>query len=338
MHKGWNRRKKGVAGIIAATMLFAMIFTTGTAYFIFVNQNYQLQHIAASDKNQMEFDQSLEQFIVTGVLITGNKIGVRVNNTGSITIKIVSIFVSDNAGAIYPPLDPLSVFVNSGAISSLIDTGVNYNVSRQYAIKVVSGRGNIESGQYPLPPTPEAQIALIARGVGPVLTVFESFQWASYSVNLNGLNLPTLSWNPGWSVPVTSKVIWRITVINHDTKDIYLDNRTVFIMLQILGSDTAHLKSWYIVNATGGRVSAYMGSGYATDGSIIIPANLTDPALGGPETTLYFASKNPHATDSQGISTSDKGTWIVLATVIGKWSDRKMYAQTLLPISATEVI
>ncbi|MGQ9469925.1 MAG: hypothetical protein ACUVTD_08960, partial [Nitrososphaerales archaeon] len=220
----------------------------------------------------------------------------------------------------------------------------SYATGKIYTIKVVSERGNIENGQYPPPPSPESQIALIAKGVGPVLTEFESFKWYSFGkqTDLNGLSVPTDEslWNPGWSIPDgTESVIWKVTVINHDLKDIYLDKRSIFTIM-ITTKPTAVVYTWYVVNVTGTPpvVRAYTGSGIANDGSIKIPANPGNPALGGTPTTIYFAVGESSKTKPSVNAPSTEGTYVVLITLQGKWSDGTLYAQTLIPIIAIEVV
>jgi hypothetical protein len=100
---------------------------------------------------------------------------------------------------------------------------------------------------------------------------------------------------------------------------------------------TANIFVWYIVNATGDVVHAYMGSGYATDGSLKIPANPSNPALGGQPTTIYFATQTRSQINPLGTKNIYEGTYVVFVTLTGKWSDSTLYAQTLIPIIAIEV-
>jgi hypothetical protein len=303
---------------------------------MFVQYNYQLQHQAAIERNQMDFEQSLEQFEISGTLDTNNFIHVVVNNTGPVTVQIVYLFVNSTVKTIDLTSNPVTV--NSGSFASINSTQ-KYTTGKHYILKVVTARGNIASCQYPPPPSPEAQIALIAKGVGPILVEFESFKWASYSGSLGGLNLSKLTWNSAWSIDKNTRVIWKVRVINHDTKDIYLDNHSILVILGASGSSVGNAQSWYIVNATGGVVSAYKGSGYINDGSISIPANPNDPATGGTPITIYFASATRSATD-YCVTPNQVGTYIVFITLKGNWyygGTYAPYAQSLIPIVAIEV-
>jgi len=334
-YKEWSRRKKGVSGIIAATFLFAMIFTTGFAYFMFVQYNYQLQHQAAIERNQMDFEQSLEQFEVGGS-VSNNKLYAQVNNTGPVAITIVHVFfINGTTGAFIKdePINP-GITINPGT-KATIGNGINY-ASGDILIKVVSGRGKVVSGRYPLPPT----IAEFASAVGPVLVEFVTFKWYSFNVtNLNGKTLPPeSSWKSGWSVKAgLDGIIWRVTVINHDLKDIYLNKNSLLSLIAVSQTQPVAYY-WYIVNVTESKIYSYKGLGTATDRSIKIPANPNDPAKGGDPITIYFAStKGPSDTISEKIPSGKEGIYSVFITLQGKWSDGTLYAQTLIPIIAIEV-
>jgi hypothetical protein len=314
-----------------------MIFTTGFAYFMFVQYNYQLQHQAAIERNQMDFEQSLEQFEISGTLDTNNFIHVVVNNTGPVTVQIVYLFVNSTIKTIDLTSNPVTV--NSGSFASINSTQ-KYTIGEHYILKVVTARGNIASCQYPPPPSPEAQIALIAKGVGPILVEFVTFKWYSFNVtDLNGKTLPPeSSWKSGWSVKAgLDGIIWRVTVINHDLKDIYLNKNSLLSLIAV--SQTQPVAwYWYIVNVTNSKIYSYKGLGTATDGSIKIPANPNDPAEGGTPITIYFAStEGPSGTISKKIPSGQTGINSVFITLQGKWSDGQLYAQTLIPIIAIEV-
>jgi|GEM_PF-2617345 hypothetical protein len=200
-YKEWSRRKKGVSGIIAATFLFAMIFTTGFAYFMFVQYNYQLQHQAAIERNQMDFDQSLEQFEVGGS-VSNNKLYAQVNNTGPVAITIVHVFfINGTTGAFIKdePINP-GITINPGT-KATIGNGINY-ASGDILIKVLTARGNIGSGIYP----PLTLPSLPGWPYGPGGPTAPSIVFSYGSMKTNQSNLaPVGIWGPPVITPTTAR-------------------------------------------------------------------------------------------------------------------------------------
>ncbi|MCP8316028.1 MAG: hypothetical protein H3Z51_04085 [archaeon] len=323
-YKEWNRRKKGVAGIIAATILFAMIFTTGAAYFIFVQYNYQLQHKASTDREQMDFEQSLEQFTVSGACVgEDNPLYAVVKNNGPIPIKVVAVFIGSTAtyytGTPYP--DPYTI--NTGN-SAQIPTGFTYT-GGNVTIKVVSERGNVVSGPYPLP---KSAIASIASAVGPVVLYFHNFAWATNGNDWNGVNPESLYWHPGWAIPPgQSYVVWRLDVVNYEERSIQLDKYCVFWAMT---SESAANLVWFILNTnTEGKLVKYSGAD-----PIQIPGNPYYPEPNVDMYTIYFASKNvPDTTTALGMGI--KEVYSIFVTLSGTYlDDASRYSQTLLPIQS----
>ncbi len=328
-YKEWSRRKKGVSGIIAATFLFAMIFTTGFAYFMFVQYNYQLQHQAAIERNQMDFEQSLEQFEVTGVITADNKIGVKVNNTGPIPIEVVSIFVMDDTGKFYRVKDSFSMTVNSGEVSGVIDTTEPYVDGTQYVIKVVTKRGNTEVGFYP-PITPSyitvnALYATLAKGIGSIHIEFASLRWLWAE---RPYYLPSQwGWAPdgvdqsgylaggynGHATVYNEKIIFMVNVTNYDPngRDIYLNGNSELRYLSITGGGSSFKLDKFP-----------LAKGYSLTNHTVIKLGLQTVELPFNKTvTIYFGD-----TDTSIASNDVLGPFLSL---FGKYSDGKPYAQTL---------
>jgi hypothetical protein len=332
-YKEWSRRKKGVSGIIAATFLFAMIFTTGFAYFMFVQYNYQLQHQAAIERNQMDFDQSLEQFEVGGS-VSNNKLYAQVNNTGPVAITIVHVFfINGTTGAFIKdePINP-GITINPGT-KATVGNGINY-ASGDILIKVVSGRGKVVSGQWPPPPSPEALVAELATAVGPVMVWFEGFKWAATNSTgaLSGVNVNSLQWNDGWQIKEGTKgVIWRVEIVNQYDKDIILDKFSVFWIIN--PAATPNTEAWHIMRVDSeNRLQKY------TTGAIIIPKNPNPGKLNTATITLYFAANNPgdDSPVTMPSGTAGESIWTVFLTLSGSYDApySGRYTQTLIPIQA----
>jgi len=259
-YKEWNRRKKGVAGIIAATILFAMIFTTGAAYFMFVQYNYQLQHQASIERNQMEFDQSLEQFLVGGS-VPGSKLLAQVNNTGPIAITIVQVFYfnADNGTFISSESVTSSNTINPGTAAT-VGSGISYS-SGNRLIKVLTARGNLGSGIYP-PPQLNVTYAGVAGGLGSIELDFNSYIY--YNETLSGNIVNSLQNFPkggnAYGVVAGPCQAFSVSIKNLDPnrRTLIIDSNS--LMWQFSASQGVNYV-WFIANVTmDGKVHSYTTS------------------------------------------------------------------------------
>ncbi len=337
-YKEWSRRKKGVAGIIAATFLFAMIFTTGFAYFMFVQYNYKLQHQAAIERNQMDFEQNLEQFVVSGS-VSDNYLYARVNNTGPVAITIVQVFFFDaDTGEFISEGEIPKVTINPGATVTIESYGIPYS-SGNRLIKVVTERGNSEVGFYPPPKldyiTVNALYATLAKGIGSIHIEFASLRWmwaempsylSGWGWAPNGVDQSGYLANGynGHATVYNKNVVFLVNVTNYDPdgRDIYLNGNSELRYLTITGGGSSFkidrfplAKGYSLTNHTVIRLKSWE--------TIKLPFNET--------VTICFGD-----TDT---SIADKDVLGPFLSLFGKYSDGKPYAQTLafegtIPISS----
>lgn len=89
----YRRGRAGVAGIVAAVILFAMLFTVGTGYFMYVNSSNTLYNAAVSTRNSAVQHQLAESAQVTTLKLSDGNMGAYLNNTGGIGLNITSLYV-----------------------------------------------------------------------------------------------------------------------------------------------------------------------------------------------------------------------------------------------------
>jgi hypothetical protein len=158
-----NDRRPGVAGILVAVMLFAMIFTAGIGYLLYTtssnlssyqaNQQALAAHVGANEE-QLVFSSS--KTCVTNLPIT-------VNNTGGIPLSVMSVFVKDSTGKLISPpgvmamggpytsaTGPLNLAVGGSGQFTLTGYSYNCNTMPIVYIYLLTSRGNIFGTQYPL--------------------------------------------------------------------------------------------------------------------------------------------------------------------------------------------
>ncbi len=157
-----RRRRRGIAGIIATIIMFAILFTVGTSYFIFVNNlnaSYAQNLVGATNKLQGASAESLQ---VTTTLEPNGDVGFYVNNTSGVVINMTAVYVQSQTGALLKcdgvgqpasascgnTTPTLWSVVNVGSGSAIFDTGYLY-VSGVDEVIVLTARGNTFSQTYP---------------------------------------------------------------------------------------------------------------------------------------------------------------------------------------------
>ena len=158
-----RRSRRAVAGIVATVIMFAILFTVGTSYFIFVNsenQSYVQSLVKATSKEQGSLTESLT---VNTVLEADGEVGFTATDTSGVTVNMTAVLVISSTGALltcagvgFPAgagctntTPTLWITIDSGATSASIDTGSVYSPGSTVTVKVLTARGNSYSQTYP---------------------------------------------------------------------------------------------------------------------------------------------------------------------------------------------
>lgn len=317
--------KRATAGIIAGVMLFAMLFTVGSGFFVFVNSQNQLYVKSLSARTTGVQENIYESLLVTPIKQSGN-IKFYANNTGSLPANITAAFVLDSSGNVlkclgvgiptgsscYYSTTALSTIVNLGRGSPTIDTSYTY-VSGTVTVKVLTARGNVFSSSYPLPTSP--LVAAVAQSVLNVAI-------GNLTINFNSLQScipatqdcrPTsTAWTNGWELtPGTgTRYLFRIDVANAGSKDLLLESKTglFFFRAQDGGGGTVP-RDTYIMTAPNVDNSGTDGAGTYTDYSTSIP-------VGGAYVTLYIgADADAGSSIRSWASNNDAGIHLMTLTM-----------------------
>src|ERR1700752_4877600 len=98
MGRAARRTRSGVAGILAAIIMFAILFTVGTSYFIFVNATDN-QYVKSLNSAASTLQASkAESMVVTTVLISNGDVGFYTNNTSGVTMNMTVAYVISSTG------------------------------------------------------------------------------------------------------------------------------------------------------------------------------------------------------------------------------------------------
>ncbi|MHA2032588.1 MAG: hypothetical protein ACW99Q_24730, partial [Candidatus Kariarchaeaceae archaeon] len=187
--KGLKRKKKGISALLGGIILFSIIFSTGTAYFLFTFQSQQGLQIANYERMEMGAEQNIEDFFVVGEINGTSYLRTVVNNTGPIPIQIVYRFVIDSNNVILEDDDFTSNPITVNPLGSAeIPTSIQY-FGGDYTLKIVSRRGTLVANTYPLSTFNSAEIS---AGFGSIRLDFKSFRYFFYGGSYDLItNYPT---------------------------------------------------------------------------------------------------------------------------------------------------
>ena len=334
-----HSKRKAISGIVAAVILFAMLFTVGTGYFLSVNnENGLYQNILFSNANKVaaQIDESVEITTMT-VQTSPQHIGFFANNTGGITVNITSYYLIDELGNV---LDcsgvgvpsscttgspfPLIVNVGKGTAGipttrTYVDTGVQPASGATYVLKILTARGNVYSATYPPTATALASQALSSGAIGDLYMDFSSFTY--YSVESGGLCPPYTSGGTysGYCVDLstrqegftmshtvlTSPSAFSVSITNYNPnhQTITLDEFSMIMQLQLHGSSGMVPNVWYIVSNASRVSGTTLYPAYQRFTTISLPY--------GVSTLLMFASASPVCQSGQSPGASPNGCYVL---------------------------
>ena len=95
-----RKSRRAIAGIVATVIMFAILFTVGTSYFIFVsseNASYVQSLLTASNKVQGSLSETLT---VNTLLEADGDVGFTANDTSSLTVNMTAVLVLSSTGAL----------------------------------------------------------------------------------------------------------------------------------------------------------------------------------------------------------------------------------------------
>ncbi len=147
-----SQSTKAISGILSGVILFSVLFTSGATYFAMANQSQIDYQNAVTARQQKDRESQAQTFEVSTTLLANDFLALTVENKGSRTVKIVSLFVIDNSSVVTVLTDPDGLFsARSGLVAPITpyNTTVQYLPSKSYIIRVLTERGNMGVGTYP---------------------------------------------------------------------------------------------------------------------------------------------------------------------------------------------
>ena len=302
------RPRLGVAGILATIMLFALLFTVGLSYFLFVSQG-TLATNQANAARQNALLQSGQEALLPKLVLNGTTFVVSLNNTGGAPVTISSIYVDDNTGKLIGTFMgpagtnastwPISLAVGQstktlggcagvGCSRNIALSGYSYTAGTPVTVEIVTANGNTFSAPYP----PPGATTTTSATIDSVTTSVTS------SVIGNGANalVAKMVATPSQTLACSSCVTDTVTVYNYAASGV---TGVTITMNTPAVTGTASVAVASPCSPSPQSIGAYSGSGNPPSVTFACTYSATTGAVGG------FASFSGSATGTlTGVSIS----------------------------------
>ena len=156
-------RRRGVAGLIVAVVIFALIFTAGFGYLIFQDK-VNLNSYQANAAYQAGKSASSLEGLAFAATSTGGALTITVNDTGAFPLSVMSSFITDSTGKVSSSGvmqlggsciagGPLNLDVGGAGSFSISSACYSYVVGTTIFISLTTSRGNTFTTQFPISST-----------------------------------------------------------------------------------------------------------------------------------------------------------------------------------------
>lgn len=302
--------RRGVAGILAAVMLFAMLFTVGAGYFLFLNnENFLYTQSLTNKANAIQGQ--IQENLQIATSAPKNVLALTITNVGGVSVNVSAIIVTSKAGALLGSytssnsgtLSPkLPLLLSQGQASATLSTGLGYASGSIYTFRILTQRGTVFTATYPPTATALASQALSSGAIGDLYLNFSSYTW--YTITACGSNNCVNNQGQAFTIP------WSSTGSGADcigfsviVTDLNPSNATITL------DQYSHLLQWAFKpgTATQSEATFYVTGVHSTNvlNSTFAPINLPY----GTSKLIYFLSANAGSYSCQpASSTKPSGT------------------------------
>ena len=233
MKKSLSINKRGISSVFITIYLALIVITLGVTLF----SSIQISNISIVGKLRIEQEKEQEVILleIGSITVVNDKIeSIRVNNTGSITVRIRGIYIGLN---LVRDLSTINAYINPQKSREIVigDANVPLGLNEFLPITITTERGNrftkIIHDLLGNPTGDQTGDSIC----GPIKLIWDQFHWTSFSANFDLLFLRSANtiWHGGWTVVPSSYVIWRIRIQNVDqqNREIQLGNQSSLVLV-----------------------------------------------------------------------------------------------------------
>ncbi len=316
-------KKPGIAGILAAVLMFAMLFTAGLGFFVYINRANLLYDQALANRNETVSSAVHESLTVT-TSESGTHLALTVENTGGYSSQVQAIFVTEpsekvvelNGSATSPALP---ITINPGVTSATINTGITVS-SGTFYLKVLTGRGNVFTGSYPNSIPPYAEQAFSSGSLAVNLATFKFYilgagqQSGGYVSGFVATALPITTNDIAFSVQFTNTDV-------HQRNITLWPSSEVKVMSIQTGSNGKNIQvsDLFLVASLSGGTNPTGVTAFTTPITVSYESTIT----------LYFGSADAEGTTLVSTSGLTQNPFTAFFELNGVYSDGTFFGQTV---------
>jgi len=288
------------------------------------SQQMRLHVVSATEK-------SLESLAFLDTKIIDSTLNITAFNDGGVSVHIVRLWITDNNTTprshsqvdVSYWMDPGSVLTSIGAVASSL------SASHTYLFNLVTARGNIFQVIY----KPSNTIVATVQGFGWITVDWNSYQYTYYKSGTG-----TIGPLQGWCVSSVTGAYYQFTlkaIGHHPLSELRL---LPWTYLKFVSNTGASPKPFFIMRAdsTAQTPQPYNPDPNVPTSFISLPANPSDPQLGGTPILLKFYANNPGGTDQGAPGIGDYSVLLIFFYQYQEGSTWLTSAQTV-PYEASQV-
>jgi hypothetical protein len=278
--------RRAVSSLLGAA-IFLSILLVGYGLIIWNGQLYDSYAQEANTREQLYNERISEKIAITGLKFNLNKLSLTAKNIGSVTTRIVRIWIIDySVSPQSPSVYGVNYYMNPGQSINFGQQLGTFNAAHLYTIKLVTSRGNIFGA------TNFGQSAIIgiAQGMGWLTIDWDTYYYTDDTSCSGG----TCNWKTAWNITGTpqgqGRIEFRINVTNHWDKNLTLTKYT-YLRLETDSGSTGNAPPYYIMAPGSLPPNPYCYTGPGTP--ITVPYNNTgDFETGGTPVRILFMDKD----------------------------------------------
>lgn len=287
---------KGFSSVVGAVFMVLVVMVLSTGVFLWTLSQNTIYNQAVKESNQLDVERLNEKVTASNVNYTVSAgkvyVNVTVSNEGSLSARIVTLWVLDTSIQAYGFNDTLDIDLNPGETinlrgeSAIVVTVPGSSSAHDFSSWFVTARGNT----IPVKKEQGVIVAQLSQGIGSMAIDFYTFRYFTYN-DSKLVNYP--EGNSNFTVPSGTDIAFGVYLTNLDPqKKTIVLNMFSELWLYFPKSPGTN-PQWYIVNV-------------ASDGSV--NSTYSAVSIGYAETKLLiFASSNAGDFSPQSISASVKG-------------------------------
>jgi len=277
-----SRGRSGISTMYASLLFLLLVFSILILLFSTVfSHNYAVQ-----EQMRIEHERSQEKITISGLTLDDSQTNIThvfINNTGTITVRIRAIYVTNLTTTILvcdpstymdtliEPDESLRIPLSGGII---FEPEAKLIAATERGVKASEYEGLLIFG----PPKPRWKYDPNRFYIGPLMLQFNAFWYRKTSQD--GVLDPNDPWHPGWTIPRGfGYCAWNITIMNIDDRNITINRYSSFTAVPV--DSPSNELSWYLEPTNQTNYTQFIASNQTADILYIWSAPKTFPEEGG---------------------------------------------------------